>query len=107
MGSVGHVTATMSDNPTESRFEIHQGEALAGFAQYVRSGSRLTLTHTEVDDAFAGQGLAKALAAGVLAQAREEGLAVLPKCPFMAKYIRRNPEWVDLVPEDRRTEFGL
>lgn len=101
------MTATVSDNPTESRFEVHADGALAGFAEYVRSGSKLTLTHTEVDDAFAGQGLAKALAAGVLGCAREEGLAVLPKCPFVARYVQRNPEWVDLVPEDRRAEFGL
>ena len=42
-----------------------------------------------------------------LSEARERGLRVLPQCPFVAEHIREHPEWLDLVPEDRRAEFGL
>jgi predicted GNAT family acetyltransferase len=33
---------------------------------------------------------------------------VLPHCPFMAAYIREHPDdYLSLVPEDRRGQFGL
>jgi predicted GNAT family acetyltransferase len=101
------VTATVQDNQAEARYEVHVDGALAGFAEYHLSGPRITLLHTEVDDAFEGQGLAKLLAEHVLTAARDAGLAVIPKCRFMARYIKESGEYVDLVPEDRRAEFGL
>lgn len=101
------MTVSVSDNPTESRFEVHDGDTLAGYADYTLSGDQISLIHTVVDDAFEGRGLAKELAETALTRARERGLAVLPPCEFISTYIRRNPEWLDLVPEDRRDEFGL
>jgi uncharacterized protein len=32
---------------------------------------------------------------------------VLPFCPFVNGYIKRHPEYRDLVPEDYRDKFGL
>ena len=97
----------MHDNPAEYRYEVHVDGELAGFATYHLSGPRITLIHTEVDDAYEGQGIGKLLAEYVLDAARDAGLAVIPKCPFMATYIKETDEYVDLVPEDRRAEFGL
>lgn len=101
------MTVTVQDNPPAHRYEVHVDGELAGFAEYERSTRSLLLTHTVVDDAFEGQGLAGQLAATVFAQARESGLAVLPRCPYMAKYVAKHPELIDLVPEARRAEFGL
>jgi predicted GNAT family acetyltransferase len=106
-GTVTDVTATVKDNPAENRYEVHVDGELAGFATYHLSGPKLTLIHTEVDDAHEGQGIGKLLAEYVLDAARDAGLSVIPKCPFMAKYIRETKEYVDLVPADRRAEFGL
>jgi uncharacterized protein len=102
------MAALVQDNPDQSRYEVYDDGELAGFAQYTRSERVITLTHTEVDDRFEGQGLGSALARGVLDEARRDGLAVLPYCPFMASYIRGHAdEYVDLVPDDRRETFGL
>ena len=101
------MTAIVRDNPAEQRYEVHVDGELAGFATYHLSGPRITLIHTEVDDAYEGQGIGKLLAEYVLNAAREAGLSVIPRCPFMAKYIRATKEYVDLVPADRRAEFGL
>lgn len=107
MGSVGGVTATVRDLPTESRFEIHDGDTLAGYAEYLLDHGEMTLTHTVVDDDLEGRGLGTQLVAAALSEARERGLHVVPQCPFVTRYVRDHPEWLDLVPEDRRTEFGL
>ena len=38
---------------------------------------------------------------------KARGLAVLPYCPYVKSWIKKHPEYTDLVPEDRRGEFGL
>lgn len=102
------MAAVVQDNPDKARYEVYDDGELAGFALYRRSEGKIALTHTEVDDRFEGRGLASALARGVLGEARRDGLAVLPSCPFMAGYIRGHPdEYLDLVPEDQRKRFGL
>jgi predicted GNAT family acetyltransferase len=42
-----------------------------------------------------------------LSNARAEGLAVRPFCPFVRSYIAAHPEYVDLVPEDMRAKLEL
>jgi predicted GNAT family acetyltransferase len=47
------------------------------------------------------------LIAGALDAARAEGLAVLPFCPFVRRFIDEHREYLDLVPAQRRAEFKL
>jgi predicted GNAT family acetyltransferase len=84
------------DNRERSRFEAGSGAALA-VASYRRQGKRVTFTHTEVPPELRGQGVGEALAQAALEAARAEGLEVVPLCPFIAAYIRRHPEFADLV----------
>jgi uncharacterized protein len=39
--------------------------------------------------------------------ARAGGLAVLPFCPFVRRYIQRHREYADLVPANERPRFDL
>ena len=66
----------------------------------------LVLPHTVVPPAFEGKGVASALATAALGYAREHGLKVKPICPFMAGYIKKHPEWQDLVHPDFRARLG-
>jgi predicted GNAT family acetyltransferase len=95
------------DNPDHHRYEIRVSDELAGFVQYRRREGLIALIHTETDKRFEGQGLASQLIAAVLDEARAAGVAVFPFCPFVNGYISRHPEYVDLVPEEFRSEFGL
>jgi uncharacterized protein len=95
------------DNPPESKFEIRVGGEPAGLVLYQLNGQVISLMHTEVADRFQGMGLASELARAVLDEARERGLAVLPYCPYIKSWIARHPGYVDLVPQDRRAQFGL
>ncbi|MFD5436489.1 GNAT family N-acetyltransferase [Kitasatospora sp. NPDC127067] len=47
------------------------------------------------------------LARGALDDARARGLHVLPYCPFIRGWIRKHPEYADLVPEASRARLGL
>ena len=88
------------DNPGAQRFEARVNGALAGFAAYESVPGGVVLTHTEVDPAFEGQGVASRLAAGALDEVRARGLAVTPQCAFIAGYIQRHPGYADLVAAD-------
>ncbi len=104
------MTATVTDNSDRSRYEVFSDGALAGFADYEirpESPDVIAFTHTETDPAFAGQGLAKVLATAALDASRAQGRAVLPFCGYIAGFIRKNPEYLDLVPEDKRERFEL
>ncbi len=85
------------DNPEHSRFEIFSDGTAAGFAQYVTRPGRMIFVHTEIDPAFEGKGLGGALAKAALDEVRTRGVHAVPLCPFIAGYIRRHPEYEDLV----------
>lgn len=94
-------------DPGRRRYVMTSDGAPAAVAQYRLESDALVVTHTEIDDAFGGQGLGSRLVAYVLRDARDRGLAIVPRCPFVRDYIAGHPEERDLVPEARRAEFGL
>jgi predicted GNAT family acetyltransferase len=53
--------------------------------------------HTEVPDAFRGQGVGLKLAERMIADARAEGFRIIPLCPFVKAQYRRHPEWSDVM----------
>ncbi|MBJ7359082.1 GNAT family N-acetyltransferase [Nocardioides sp.] len=88
----------VTDNPGESRFEAHVDGELAGFAVYTTADDLVTFTHTEVFDAFEGQGVGSALARGALDAVRADGTRkVLPRCSFIRGWIEKHPDYQDLV----------
>jgi uncharacterized protein len=99
--------ARVRNNPDQDRYEIEVDGETAGFAQYRERPGLIAFVHTEIDDRFEGRGLASELIAFALDDARARGLAVLPFCPFVNGYLQRHPEYVDLVPEGNRAQFGL
>ncbi|MFC4944554.1 GNAT family N-acetyltransferase [Pseudonocardia sp. GCM10023141] len=99
--------SVVRDNPDESRFEIEVDETPAGFAEYVATPGRITFTHTEIDPGFSGKGLAGVLIRTALDAARDQGLSVLPLCPFVRSFIAKHPEYVELVPAGSRARFEL
>ncbi|MGH3253365.1 MAG: GNAT family N-acetyltransferase [Trebonia sp.] len=109
MESAATDAPVVTDNPAASRYELRVGPELAGFVQYRLDdgGTVISLVHTEVKPAFQGAHLATHLARFGLDDARKRGLAVLPFCPYINSWIKKHPEYTDVVPSDRRAEFGL
>ncbi len=93
------------NNADHQRYEIHVDGTLAGVAQYRRDQGVVTFTHTEVDPAYEGHGLGSVLARSALDEVGGSGEQVVPLCPFVAGYIRRHPQYVDLVVPERRVAF--
>jgi predicted GNAT family acetyltransferase len=87
----------IEDNRGARRYEISVDGTVAGFAEYDERDERVVFTHTEIDDAYEGQGLGGRLVAYALDDVRRRGLSVVPRCPFVRTYIAEHPEYTDLV----------
>jgi predicted GNAT family acetyltransferase len=88
----------VANDAEHHRYVIRHDGDVAGFAEYrMAAPDRIVLTHTEIDERFEGHGLGSALAKAVLDDIRGRGWQVVPRCPFMADYIRRHPEYADLT----------
>jgi predicted GNAT family acetyltransferase len=105
--TIGRVAVSVTDNTTEQRYEVSRDGELAGFAIYRRRPELIAFVHTEIDERFEGEGLASRLVRDALEDARREGIAVLPFCPFVNGYIKRHAEYAELVPAEYRERFGL
>jgi predicted GNAT family acetyltransferase len=91
-------SVTVRDNAGKSRFEaVDDSGAVAGFATYRRRGDTVVFLHTEVDDAYEGQGVGSTLAKAALDAARHEQRRVDPQCPFIKSYIDRHTEYAELI----------
>jgi uncharacterized protein len=95
----------MSDSPDDvavthradpGRFEARvQGQLCR--ADYHLIDGVMWLTHTEVPPALEGRGIAAQLVQAALEHARAQGLRVKPACSYVRVYLKRHPEYGDLV----------
>lgn len=62
---------------------------------YRSEGDRLVLVHTGVPDELGGQGIAGRLVRAAVARARDEGLTIVPWCPYARSWIEGHPDEVE------------
>lgn len=80
---------TVIRNDERSRYELKDGDELAGFAVFELSeGGRIAFTHTQIDKAFRGRGFGGIIASESLADAARRGATIVPLCPFIASYLK-------------------
>ena len=88
---------TIIDNPDRHRFEM-QVEGQIAFVNYRREPGVVTLTHAEVPRPLEGRGIGGQLVAATLDALRAEGVKVIPRCSFVAAYLRRHAaHYADMV----------
>ena len=85
------------DNPEQRRYEASIGSTVAGFTDYHVQPGLVTVLHTEIDPAFEGRGLGSELVRRMLDDIRRRDARVLAVCPFVQAFLRRHPEYADLV----------
>lgn len=89
-------TTKVIHRPESSCFEASI-DGQRAVCEYRRQGPVVAFHHTEVPVALQGQGIAAALVRQALDWARSEGLQVQPRCSYVASYMRRHPETLDLI----------
>ena len=79
------------------RYEARLAGRRVGLADFYRRGEVVVVPHTETDPEFGGRGYAGRLVRFVLDDIRAQGRKVDPACPFVARFIERNPDYADLL----------
>jgi predicted GNAT family acetyltransferase len=74
-----------------------EGGALAEMTYSKVGEHQLIIDHTEVPDAFRGQGIGLKLVTRAVEEARAAGKTIIPLCPFAREQFRRHPEWADVL----------
>lgn len=87
---------TVTHNEEQSRFEAAVEDGLARL-DYTRKDQVLVLRHTEVPPAAQGEGVGGDLVRFALDYARAEGMKIVPRCPFVAAWLRDHPGYDDVV----------
>lgn len=97
--AAGSGTVDAVHAPERQRYELRDGAAVIGFTQYRLGGGgrQVVFLHTEVDRAYSGQGLASKLARFALGDVRAGGRRIVPLCPYIASYLRKHPDFDDIV----------
>ena len=90
-------TIDVRDNPDAGQFEIVVDGNVAGFTQYEKRDGATVFVHTEIDDAYEGQGLASKLVRGALDAVRGWNEPVVAECSYVAGWIDKHPEYQDLL----------
>jgi len=90
------MTESVRDNGGAQRYEMDIAGRTA-FITYRRTAGVVTLLHAEVPQELSGQGLGSQLARGALELARAHGYKVVPRCPFIADYVKKHAEFQDLL----------
>jgi predicted GNAT family acetyltransferase len=78
------------------RYEIVVDGQTAGLTAYRDRDGQRVFYHTEINDAFAGRGLASLLVQQALTDARDSGKRIVPVCPYVAKFLKKHDEFADM-----------
>lgn len=88
------------NNTNKRRYELEIEDGDLAIIDYrTRPDGALVFTHTEVPYQHENKGIGGQIVKKSLDEVRECGLKIIPQCGFVASYIRRHPEYADLVTE--------
>ena len=83
-------------NQAGKQYEFHIEDKIARI-EYILAKNKIFLTHTEVPVGLEGKGIGSQIIKKVLEEVKKQDLILVPLCPFVAGYIKKHPEWKELV----------
>lgn len=95
---MAEVTITHEDRGDSGRYVAEvAGAQDTGHLDWVASGRDVRLaTHTLVPPSIGGRGVAAKLVEAMVADAREQGFRIDPRCSSVEVMFRRHKEWAEL-----------
>jgi predicted GNAT family acetyltransferase len=95
--SVGEEKVEREDGASKGRYRIVV-DGVEAEMTYSRAGEGLIIIdHTEVPATLRGRKVGERLVRQAVEDARRDGIAIMPLCPFAKAQIDRHPEWQDVL----------
>jgi len=92
------VTITHTNQGDHGTYYAHvEGSRFIGRLEWTQKDNVRVIEHTVVPPEIGGRGIAGVLLDRVIADAREQGFKIGPKCSYAAHKFAQHPEWADLV----------
>lgn len=86
------------NNSKKGMFYIEQNGKIAAEMTYVWAGiGKIIIDHTQVNEILKGQGAGKQMLNKAVEFAREEGLKIVPLCPFAKSVFDKTPKYGDVL----------
>ncbi len=92
-------------NADEHRYEVVADGEVVGFTEYREREGRFWFVHTEIDPSQEGNGAGSLLVRGAMDDMASKDALVVPTCPFVAAWLRRHPDYQDLVDTETLREY--
>lgn len=81
----------------EQGFAAPDGQIRTVFADYTVQGATRAILHVEADPELRGTGAAGRFMHALSEHARAEGLKLAPRCSYAVAWLKRHPEFDDLL----------
>ena len=95
----GGIAMQIVFEPEHFRNAAYDGERRVGVAEFDAQDGRWVITHTEVDPAYGGQGIARRLIEVLIEAARSSGAKIVPVCSYAEKMMRAKEEYTDVLAD--------
>jgi hypothetical protein len=92
-----HPAIQIEDAGSRGRYVMAFPGGLEAEMTFRRAGAIMTIDHTGVPPALENRGIAAALLARVVADARALNFKIAPACSYVAAQFRRREDWADLL----------
>jgi predicted GNAT family acetyltransferase/uncharacterized Fe-S cluster protein YjdI len=89
-------SGVFTDNAEKKRYELRY-KGHTAFIDYILAKGNIYLTHTEVPRELEGQGIGSRMVLQALVDIKKRELILVPLCPFVAGYLKKHPDWKELV----------
>jgi hypothetical protein len=93
----GGITMQIVFEAEQPRSAAYDKEKLVGVAEIEDTHGCWVITHTEVDPAYGGQGIARRLIEEIVAEARRAGKKIVPLCSYADKMMTGKEEYRDVL----------
>lgn len=89
---------------TKGLFYVGQeGAIIAELAYNMTPTGNMVIEHTEVDDSLKGKNVGHELVETAVNYARNQGIKIIPICPFARSLFQKIKEWDDVLYKETKT----
>ena len=90
----------LEEGSSKGRYVLRSADGAVAEMTFSKVGEHMIIIdHTDVPDAFRGQGAGLRLVTRAVEDMRAAGKKIIPLCPFANAQFRRHKEWADVLKQ--------